>query len=79
MNRDLSIDDYEYSTESESSGETETLQSVFLTNQHEKFPWKGKTRKAKIPTTGRKLPYTVWLQARRGGLAVIAAAVRRSA
>ena len=55
MNRDLSIDDYEYSTESESSGETETLQSVFLTNQHEKFPWKGKTRKAKIPTTGRKI------------------------
>jgi len=68
MNRDLSIADYEYSTESESSGETETLQSVFLTNQHEKFPWKGKTRRAKIPTTGRKLPYTVWLQARRAPL-----------
>jgi phospholipid-binding lipoprotein MlaA len=68
MNRDLSIDDYEYSTESESSGESETLQSVFLTNQHEKFPWKGKTRRAKISTTDRKLPYTVWLQVRRAPL-----------
>lgn len=68
MYRDLSIADYEYSTDSDSTGETETLQSIFLTNQHEKFPWKGKTRKVKIPTTGRKLPYTVWLQARRAPL-----------
>ncbi len=64
MVRDLGIDDYQYSTESENTGETETLQSIFLTNQQEKFPWKGKTRKVEIPTTGRKLPYTVWIQER---------------
>jgi ABC-type transporter lipoprotein component MlaA len=68
MYRDLGIDDYQYSTESENTGETETLQSIFLTNQQEKFPWKGKTRRVEIPTTGRKLPYTVWLQARRAPL-----------
>jgi phospholipid-binding lipoprotein MlaA len=68
MNRELSIADYQFSTESESTGETETLQSIFLTSQHEKFPWKGKTRRVKIPTTGRKLAYTVWLQARRAPL-----------
>ena len=64
MNRDLHIEDYQYSTESEDTAETETLQSIFLANQQEKFPWKGKTRAVKIPTTGRKLPYTVWLQPR---------------
>ncbi|HEX9813325.1 MAG TPA: VacJ family lipoprotein, partial [Myxococcota bacterium] len=44
MNRDLHIEDYQYSTESEDTAETETLQSIFLANQQEKFPWKGKTR-----------------------------------
>ncbi|MBW2715717.1 MAG: VacJ family lipoprotein [Deltaproteobacteria bacterium] len=68
MNRDLSIADYEYSTESEDTGETETLQSIFLTNQQEKFPWRGRTRAVKIPTTGRKLPYTVWIQPHRAPL-----------
>ena len=68
MYRDLGIDDYHYSTRSDDTGETETLQSIFLTNQHEKFPWKGKTRRVEIPTTGRKLPYTLWLQAHRAPL-----------
>ncbi|MBW2542329.1 MAG: VacJ family lipoprotein [Deltaproteobacteria bacterium] len=68
MSRDLAIDDYHYSTESDKTGETETLQAVFFTNQQEKFPWKGKTRSVEIPTTGRKLPYTVWLQQKRAPL-----------
>jgi ABC-type transporter lipoprotein component MlaA len=68
MYRDLMIDDYQYSIEYEDTGETETLQSIFLTNQQEKFPWKGKTRRVKIPSTGRKLPYTVWIQPRRAPL-----------
>jgi len=68
MYRDLNIEDYHYSTASDNSGETQTLQSVFLTNQDEKFPWKGKTRRVKIPTTGRKLPYTIWLQPKRAPL-----------
>jgi ABC-type transporter lipoprotein component MlaA len=68
MYRDLNIADYQYSTDSENTGETETLQSIFLTNQQEKFPWKGRTRRVKIPTTGRRLPYTVWLQAHRAPL-----------
>jgi ABC-type transporter lipoprotein component MlaA len=68
MYRDLKIADYHYSTDFDDSGETETLQSVFLVNQDEKFPWKGKTRTVKISTTGRKLPYTLWLQERRAPL-----------
>jgi len=68
MYRDLNIEDYHYSTEFEDTGETETLQSVFLTNQDVKFPWKGKTRRVKIPSTGRKLPYTIWLQPKRAPL-----------
>jgi ABC-type transporter lipoprotein component MlaA len=40
----------------------ETLESVFFTNQDPEFPGQGKTRSVLIPTTGRKLNFTVWLQ-----------------
>ncbi|HXV36759.1 MAG TPA: MlaA family lipoprotein, partial [Myxococcota bacterium] len=68
LNRDVKIADYDYSTESEDSAETQTLQSIFLTNQDEKFPWKGKNREVKIPSTGRKLGYTIWLREKRAPL-----------
>ncbi len=40
----------------------ETLESVFFTYKDLKFPERGKTRSALIPTTGRKLKFTYWLQ-----------------
>lgn len=40
----------------------ETLESVFFTYQDPEFPSHGKTRSAPIPTTGRDLKFTVWLQ-----------------
>lgn len=40
----------------------ETLESVFFTYKDPEFPGSGKTRSVKIPTTGRKLKFTFWLQ-----------------
>jgi len=40
----------------------ETLESVFFTYQDLQFPGRGKTRSVLIPATGRKLPFTFWLQ-----------------
>ena len=40
----------------------ETLESVFFTFQDPEFPNRGKTRSVFIPTTGRKLKFTFWLQ-----------------
>lgn len=40
----------------------ETLESVFFTYKDPAFPARGKTRSVQIPTTGRKLPFTFWLQ-----------------
>jgi ABC-type transporter lipoprotein component MlaA/pimeloyl-ACP methyl ester carboxylesterase len=40
----------------------ETLESVFFTYQDPKFPDRGKTRSVLIPSTGRRLPFTFWLQ-----------------
>jgi ABC-type transporter lipoprotein component MlaA/pimeloyl-ACP methyl ester carboxylesterase len=39
-----------------------TLESVFFTFQNPEFPGRGKTRSILIPTTGRKLKFTFWLQ-----------------
>ncbi|HEX4121482.1 MAG TPA: VacJ family lipoprotein [Verrucomicrobiae bacterium] len=41
----------------------ETLQSVLFSSTNEEFTAWGKTRSVLIPTTGRKLPFTYWLQA----------------
>ena len=40
----------------------ETLESVFFTFKDPKFPNRGKTRSVLMPTTGRKLKCTIWLQ-----------------
>jgi ABC-type transporter lipoprotein component MlaA/pimeloyl-ACP methyl ester carboxylesterase len=40
----------------------ETLESVFFTFQDPEFPNRGKTQSVLIPTTGRKLKFTFWLQ-----------------
>jgi ABC-type transporter lipoprotein component MlaA len=40
----------------------ETLESVFFTYKNPDFPGWGKTRSALIPSTGRKLKFTFWLQ-----------------
>ena len=40
----------------------ETIQSIFFTFQDPKFPDQGRTRSALIPTTGRRLDFTFWLQ-----------------
>ena len=39
-----------------------TLESIFFTYQDPEFPGRGKTRSVLIPTTGRKLEFTFWLQ-----------------
>jgi ABC-type transporter lipoprotein component MlaA len=40
----------------------ETLESVFFTFKNPEFPDRGKTRSVLIPSTGRKLEFTFWLQ-----------------
>src|SRR5260221_1414566 len=40
----------------------ETLQSVLFTYKNAEFPARSKTRSVLIPTTGKKLAYTFWLQ-----------------
>ena len=40
----------------------ETLESVFFTFKDPEFPNRGKTRSALIPSTGRRLEFTFWLQ-----------------
>jgi len=40
----------------------ETLESVFFTYKDPNFPHIGKTRSVSIPSTGRKLKFTYWLQ-----------------
>ncbi|MEI7731897.1 MAG: VacJ family lipoprotein [Verrucomicrobiota bacterium] len=40
----------------------ETLESVFFTFKDPEFPDHGQTRSVLIPATGRKLPFTYWLQ-----------------
>ena len=40
----------------------ETLESVFFTFKNPEFPIHGKTMSVRIPTTGRKLRFTFWLQ-----------------
>jgi len=40
----------------------ETPQSVLFTYTNAEFPARGKTRSVLIPTTGKKLDFTFWLQ-----------------
>lgn len=49
----------------------ETLESVFFTFQNSKFPDRGKTRSVRIPSTGRDLKFTTWLQPKRAPVVYI--------
>jgi ABC-type transporter lipoprotein component MlaA len=44
------------------SGEVETLQAAFFAPADKDFVGQGVTRSVRIPSTGRELPYTLWLQ-----------------
>ena len=58
--RDEVIVDYEY--DPNRGAAVETLQSVFLGVRDPKFPGRGRTHEVPIASTGRELPYTVWMQ-----------------
>jgi ABC-type transporter lipoprotein component MlaA/pimeloyl-ACP methyl ester carboxylesterase len=49
----------------------ETLESVFFTYKDPEFPWSGKTRSVLIPSTGRRLKFTYWLQPGRAPVVYI--------
>jgi len=49
----------------------ETLQSSFFSFRNPKFPERGKTRSVLIPTTGRKLKFTYWLQTQKAPVVFI--------
>ena len=49
----------------------ETLESVFFTYKDPEFPGRGKTRSVLIPTTGRKLKFTFWLQPKKAPVVYI--------
>jgi len=49
----------------------ETLQSVLVSFNDPKFPDRGKTSSVKIPATGRKLKFTLWLQPEKAPIVYI--------
>jgi ABC-type transporter lipoprotein component MlaA len=49
----------------------ETLESVFFTYKDPNFPDRGKTRSVLIPSTGRELKFTFWLQPSRAPVVYI--------
>jgi len=49
----------------------ETLQAVFFNYKDPEFPARAKTRSVLIPTTGKKLDFTFWLQPRRAPVVYI--------
>lgn len=63
LNRELRIDDYDYEMRADDSGETQTLDSVFLTHVDDDFPGQRRTHHVELPHTGKKLAYSVWMQA----------------
>ena len=60
LNRRVLTSDFEF--EPEEGFATETLETVFLSFQDPWFPSQGRLRRVEIPTTGRSLPYRVWMQ-----------------
>ncbi len=49
----------------------ETLESVFFTFKDPEFPGRGKTRSVRIPSTGKKLKFTFWLQPKKAPVVYI--------
>lgn len=60
LNREVDITNFSWAEDK--SGPTQTLQAIFLTFEDEGFPARGATHRVGISTTGRELPYTLWLQ-----------------
>jgi len=57
--------------EEQDESSRETLESVFFTPQDPEFPGRARTRSARIPSTGRKLRFTYWLQPGRSPVVYI--------
>ena len=49
----------------------ETLESVFFTYKDPEFPGRGRNRSVRIPSTGKKLKFTVWLQPKKAPVVYI--------
>lgn len=62
LNRELRIDDYTYHAAAERTGETETLEMIFLGNKDPDFPGERKTHEVEIPSVDKELTYSIWLQ-----------------
>jgi ABC-type transporter lipoprotein component MlaA len=62
--------DFELKGEQDQSS-LETVRSALVTVRDPQFPDRGKTRSVKIPSTGRKLKFTCWLQPGKAPLVYI--------
>jgi ABC-type transporter lipoprotein component MlaA len=60
LNRRAAIIDLEPSLEPSSA--SETLETIYFEHFDDWFPRRARTHRVEIPTTGRKLPYQVWMQ-----------------
>jgi ABC-type transporter lipoprotein component MlaA len=60
LNRRAAIIDLEASLEP--SAASETLETIYFDYEDPRFPLLGRTSRVEIPTTGRELPYRVWMQ-----------------
>jgi len=49
----------------------ETLQSIFFSVKNPEFPNRGKTRTVLIPSTGKRLKFTFWLQSKKAPVVYI--------
>jgi ABC-type transporter lipoprotein component MlaA len=59
--RDTRVADMQV-TGPQDSASLDTLESAFIACEDPEFPGRGKARSVLIPATGRKLPFTFWLQ-----------------
>ena len=59
-NRELVVENYSFKSDDDAA--TETLESVFLTYEDPLFPGRGRRKSVRLPSTNKKLDYTVWLQ-----------------
>ncbi len=65
LNREIQVEDYSY--ESEDTGDTETLESVFFKPKDPNWDDEGETRTIGLPN-GRKVVYTAWIHDEPGPL-----------
>lgn len=62
LQSELQIDDYRYADVAQDTSETQTLSAIFLEPNEPLFGREGETYEVVVPTTGKKLAYTLWLQ-----------------